>query len=86
VKGVGVFDYYRSIEAPRTPTRSTTPSTKIFRVNVKSHLRAVKAALPELKRLRPAGFVLLTESASLLLPRPRWRAVRVVEVRRAGSG
>src|SRR6202044_1529160 len=46
---VCVFDYYRRIE-DLDPDALDDAFDEIFRVNVKSHLRSVKAALPELKR------------------------------------
>jgi NAD(P)-dependent dehydrogenase (short-subunit alcohol dehydrogenase family) len=66
VNCVGVFDYYRSIEDLDADALDDA-FDEIFRVNVKSHLRSVKAALPELKR-SGRGVVLLTESSSSYYP------------------
>jgi NAD(P)-dependent dehydrogenase (short-subunit alcohol dehydrogenase family) len=66
VNCVGVFDYYRSIEDLDADALDDA-FDEIFRINVKSQLRSVKAALPELKR-SGRGVVLLTESSSSYYP------------------
>ncbi|MEV6639471.1 3-(cis-5,6-dihydroxycyclohexa-1,3-dien-1-yl)propanoate dehydrogenase [Amycolatopsis sp. NPDC051371] len=65
VNCVGVFDFYQGIgELPAD--RLDDAFDEIFRVNVKSHLHSVKAALPELRRNK--GSVILTESTSAYYP------------------
>ena len=66
VNCVGIFDFYRSIEDLDADTLDDA-FDEIFRVNVKSQLHSVKAALPELKR-SGRGVVLLTESSSSYFP------------------
>jgi NAD(P)-dependent dehydrogenase (short-subunit alcohol dehydrogenase family) len=66
VSCVGVFDFYRGIEDLDADALDDA-CDEIFRVNVKSQLRSVKAALPELKR-SGRGVVLLTESSSSYYP------------------
>lgn len=65
VNCVGVFDFYRGIRELDDGDLDDA-FTEIFSVNVKSHLRSVKAALPALRRSR--GCVLLTESTSAYYP------------------
>lgn len=65
VSCVGIFDFYRGIE-DIDADRIDESFDEVFRVNVKSHLHSVKAALPELRASR--GCVLLTESTSAYYP------------------
>ncbi len=65
VNCVGVFDFYRGL-ADLDADRIDDAFDEIFRANVKSHLHAVKAALPALRASR--GTVLLTESTSAYFP------------------
>lgn len=65
VNCVGIFDFYEGIEA-LDPDRLDAAFDEMYRVNVKSHLHAVKAALPALKA--SGGTVLLTESTSSYYP------------------
>jgi NAD(P)-dependent dehydrogenase (short-subunit alcohol dehydrogenase family) len=62
---VGVFDYYRGLGDLDADALDAV-FDEIFAVNVKSHLHAVKAALPELTRQR--GSIVLTESTSAYFP------------------
>ncbi len=65
VNCVGIFDFYRGIT--QLDRDAIDPAfDEIFRVNVKSHLHSVRAALPELRRSR--GSVVLTESTSAYYP------------------
>jgi phthalate 3,4-cis-dihydrodiol dehydrogenase len=66
VNCVGVFDFYRSIEDLDADDLDDA-FDEIFRVNVKSHLHSVKAALPALHRSENA-VILLTESTSAYYP------------------
>jgi phthalate 3,4-cis-dihydrodiol dehydrogenase len=66
VNCVGVFDFYRSIENLDADLLDDA-FDEIFRVNVKSHLHSVKAALPALRRSEHA-VILLTESTSAYYP------------------
>jgi phthalate 3,4-cis-dihydrodiol dehydrogenase len=62
VNCVGVFDFYRSIEELDVDVLDEA-FDGIFRVNVRSHLHSVKAALPALREsARPV--IVLTESTS----------------------
>jgi NAD(P)-dependent dehydrogenase (short-subunit alcohol dehydrogenase family) len=65
VNCVGVFDFYRGI-AELDADRIDSAFDEIFRINVKSHLHSVKAALPALRENR--GAVILTESTSAYYP------------------
>lgn len=66
VNCVGVFDFYRSIVDLDADVLDDA-FDEIFRINVKSHLHSVKAALPALQQSeRPV--VLLTESTSGYYP------------------
>ena len=65
VNCVGIFDFYQGIgELP--VDRLDDAFDEMFRVNVKSHLHAVKAALPQLRENR--GAIILTESTSAYFP------------------
>ncbi|CQD18721.1 2,3-dihydroxy-2,3-dihydrophenylpropionate dehydrogenase [Mycobacterium europaeum] len=66
VNCVGVFDFYRSIEDLDADLIDDA-FDEIFRVNVKSHLHSVKAALPALHQSEHA-VILLTESTSAYYP------------------
>jgi phthalate 3,4-cis-dihydrodiol dehydrogenase len=66
VNCVGVFDFYRSIEDLDADVLDDA-FDEIFRVNVKSHLHSVKAALPVLRQSERA-VILLTESTSAYYP------------------
>lgn len=66
VNCVGVFDFYRSIEDLDADLIDGA-FDEIFRVNVKSHLHSVKAALPALHQSEHA-VILLTESTSAYYP------------------
>ncbi|MQA13828.1 MAG: 3-(cis-5,6-dihydroxycyclohexa-1,3-dien-1-yl)propanoate dehydrogenase [Pseudonocardiaceae bacterium] len=61
VNCVGIFDFYQGI-GDLDVDRIDDAFDEIYRVNVKSQLHAVKAALPALREAR--GTVLLTESTS----------------------
>jgi phthalate 3,4-cis-dihydrodiol dehydrogenase len=63
---VGIFDFYRSVEDLDIDILDDA-FDEIFRVNVKSHLQSVKAALPALHKSENA-VVLLTESTSAYYP------------------
>ncbi|MCF7552234.1 3-(cis-5,6-dihydroxycyclohexa-1,3-dien-1-yl)propanoate dehydrogenase [Pseudonocardia sp. WMMC193] len=65
VNCVGVFDFYRGV-GELDADRIDDAFDEIFRVNVKSHLHSVKAALPALRESR--GSILLTESTSAYYP------------------
>ncbi|SFO52026.1 NAD(P)-dependent dehydrogenase, short-chain alcohol dehydrogenase family [Pseudonocardia ammonioxydans] len=65
VNCVGVFDFYRGV-GELDADRIDDAFDEIFRVNVKSHLHSVKAALPALRQSR--GTILLTESTSAYYP------------------
>jgi NAD(P)-dependent dehydrogenase (short-subunit alcohol dehydrogenase family) len=65
VNCVGVFDFYRGL-AELDADVLDRAFDEMFAVNVKSHLHAVKAALPALRRSR--GAVVLTESTSAYHP------------------
>jgi NAD(P)-dependent dehydrogenase (short-subunit alcohol dehydrogenase family) len=65
VNCVGVFDFYQGL-AELDPDVLDTAFDEMFSVNVKSHLHAVKAALPALRASR--GSVILTESTSGYFP------------------
>jgi NAD(P)-dependent dehydrogenase (short-subunit alcohol dehydrogenase family) len=65
VNCVGVFDFYRGV-GELDADRIDAAFDEIFRVNVKSHLHSVKAALPALRESR--GSILLTESTSAYYP------------------
>jgi NAD(P)-dependent dehydrogenase (short-subunit alcohol dehydrogenase family) len=62
VSCVGIFDFYRSIEDLEADVIDAA-FDEMFHPNVKSHLHAVKAALPALKE-SGRGSILLTESTS----------------------
>lgn len=66
VNCVGVFDFYRGI-SDLDADLVDDAFEEMFAVNVKSHLHAVKAALPAL-RLSGNGSVILTESTSAYYP------------------
>jgi NAD(P)-dependent dehydrogenase (short-subunit alcohol dehydrogenase family) len=66
VNCVGVFDFYRSIEDLDADLIDGA-FDEIFRVNVKSHLHSVKAALAALHQSKHA-VILLTESTSAYYP------------------
>jgi NAD(P)-dependent dehydrogenase (short-subunit alcohol dehydrogenase family) len=66
VNCVGVFDFYRGISELDADLVDGA-FEEIFAVNVKSHLHAVKAALPALRR-GAHGSVILTESTSAYYP------------------
>ncbi|GHJ37877.1 3-(cis-5,6-dihydroxycyclohexa-1,3-dien-1-yl)propanoate dehydrogenase [Streptomyces sp. TS71-3] len=65
VNCVGVFDFYRGL-ADLDADLLDEAFEEMFAVNVKSHLHAVKAALPALRASR--GSVVLTESTSGYYP------------------
>ena len=65
VNCVGIFDFYRGI-GELDAEQIDEAFDEIYRVNVKSHLHAVKAALPALRESR--GSVILTESTSAYYP------------------
>jgi NAD(P)-dependent dehydrogenase (short-subunit alcohol dehydrogenase family) len=65
VNCVGIFDFYRGI-GELDADRIDDAFDEIYRVNVKSHLHAVKAALPALRESR--GSIILTESTSAYYP------------------
>jgi NAD(P)-dependent dehydrogenase (short-subunit alcohol dehydrogenase family) len=65
VNCVGIFDFYRGL-AELDDDRLDDAFDEMFRVNVKSQLVSVKAALPELRRSR--GSVVLTVSTSGFFP------------------
>lgn len=65
VNCVGVFDFYRGV-GELDADRIDDAFDEIFRVNVKSQLHSVKAALPALRQSR--GTILLTESTSAYYP------------------
>jgi len=65
VNCVGVFDFYQGI-GDLPAERLDEAFDEIFRVNVKTHLHSVKAALPQLRSNH--GSVILTESTSAYYP------------------
>ncbi|MFD7443689.1 3-(cis-5,6-dihydroxycyclohexa-1,3-dien-1-yl)propanoate dehydrogenase [Streptomyces sp. NPDC059909] len=65
VNCVGVFDFYQAL-ADLDPDLVDTAFDEMFSVNVKTHLHAVKAALPELRKTK--GSIVLTESTSAYYP------------------
>jgi NAD(P)-dependent dehydrogenase (short-subunit alcohol dehydrogenase family) len=65
VNCVGIFDFYRGI-GELDADQIDEAFDEIYRVNVKSHLHAVKAALPALRESR--GSIILTESTSAYYP------------------
>ncbi len=65
VNCVGIFDFYRGL-AEIDPGRLDDAFDEMFRINVKSQLVCVKAALDELRRSR--GSVVLTVSTSGFYP------------------
>jgi NAD(P)-dependent dehydrogenase (short-subunit alcohol dehydrogenase family) len=65
VNCVGIFDFYRGI-GELDADLIDAAFDEIYRVNVKSHLHAVKAALPALRESR--GSIVLTESTSAYYP------------------
>ncbi|WP_283136826.1 3-(cis-5,6-dihydroxycyclohexa-1,3-dien-1-yl)propanoate dehydrogenase [Rhizohabitans arisaemae] len=65
VNCVGVFDFYRGL-GELDAEMIDTAFDDMFRVNVKSHILSVKAALPYLRESR--GSVVLTESTSSYYP------------------
>ncbi len=65
VNCVGIFDFYRGL-ADLDDDRLDDAFDEMFRVNVKSQLVSVKAALPELRR--SSGSVVLTVSTSGFFP------------------
>ncbi|MQA94381.1 MAG: 3-(cis-5,6-dihydroxycyclohexa-1,3-dien-1-yl)propanoate dehydrogenase [Streptosporangiales bacterium] len=62
---VGVFDFYRGLGELAAGDLDAA-FDEMFRVNVRSHLHGVKAALPALREAR--GCVILTESTSAYRP------------------
>jgi phthalate 3,4-cis-dihydrodiol dehydrogenase len=66
VNCVGIFDFYRGISDLDADLLDDA-FDEMFTVNVKSHLHAVKAALPALRR-GANGSVILTESTSAYYP------------------
>jgi phthalate 3,4-cis-dihydrodiol dehydrogenase len=66
VNCVGVFDFYRSITDLDADVIDDA-FDEIFRINVKSHLHSVKAALPALRQ-SASPVILLTESTSGYYP------------------
>ncbi len=66
VNCVGVFDFYRGI-SELDASLMDDAFEEMFTVNVKTHLHAVKAALPALRR-GGNGSVILTESTSAYYP------------------
>lgn len=66
VNCVGVFDYYTSL-VDLDPDTLDTAFDEIFRVNVRSMLHSVKAALPVLPRSTDPA-IILTESTSAYYP------------------
>lgn len=66
VNCVGIFDFYRGL-GDLDAGLIDDAFDEMFSVNVKSHLHAVKAALPALRR-SGAGSVVLTESTSAYYP------------------
>lgn len=66
VSCVGIFDYYRGIR-DLDAGQMDDAFDEMFSVNVKSHLHAVKAALPALRHAAN-GSVILTESTSAYYP------------------
>lgn len=65
VNCVGIFDFYTGLEAIDADTLDAA-FTEMFSVNVKTHLHAVKAALPALRKSR--GNIVLTASTSAFYP------------------
>ena len=65
VSCVGIFDFYRRL-TDLPAEQIDAAFDEMFTVNVKSHLHAVKAALPALRSAR--GCVVLTESTSAYYP------------------
>ncbi len=65
VNCVGIFDFYQGI-GELAAERLDAAFDEMFRVNVKSHLHSVKAALPQLRQHK--GSVILTESTSAYYP------------------
>jgi len=65
VNCVGIFDFYRGI-SELDGTQIDGAFAEIFDVNVKSHLHAVRAALPSLRESK--GSIILTESTSAYYP------------------
>lgn len=65
VNCVGIFDFYQGLDQIDAD-RLDAAFDEMYAVNVKSHLHAVKAALPALRAAR--GAVLLTESTSSYHP------------------
>ncbi|MBU3749110.1 MAG: 3-(cis-5,6-dihydroxycyclohexa-1,3-dien-1-yl)propanoate dehydrogenase [Mycobacterium sp.] len=66
VNCVGVFDFYRGIDELDGDAIDAA-FDEVFRINVKSHLLSVKAAVPALRR-SANGVILLTESTSAYDP------------------
>ncbi|TDC68532.1 SDR family oxidoreductase [Actinomadura sp. GC306] len=62
---VGVFDFYRSLDAVAEDAFDDA-FDEMFSVNVRSAMHGVRAALPELRRSR--GSIVLTESTSAYHP------------------
>lgn len=65
VSCVGIFDFYQGI-GELAADQIDAAFDEMFRVNVKSHLHSVKAALPQLKA--NSGSIILTESTSSYYP------------------
>jgi NAD(P)-dependent dehydrogenase (short-subunit alcohol dehydrogenase family) len=65
VSCVGIFDFYKGLGELDADVLDTA-FEEMYAVNVKSHLHAVKAALPALRESR--GSVILTESTSGYFP------------------
>lgn len=66
VNCVGVFDFYKGIDALESEVVDEA-FAEMFAVNVKSHIHSVKAALPALRQSEGAS-VVLTESTSAYYP------------------
>lgn len=65
VNCVGIFDFYRGL-GEIDADQIDSSFDEIFRINVKSHIHAAKAAMPALKV--SGGSIILTESTSAYYP------------------
>lgn len=65
VNCVGIFDFYRGLN-DIDADQIDSAFEEMYRVNVKSHIHSVKAAIPALKTSR--GSIVLTESTSSYFP------------------